>query len=1438
VASFWIKLCRGAEATNNLETGKTLHNKCLKFISSKFKVEPSAISSDFDAYSVVITVSEMSDTRKQAMRDFLLSFGTEITLRCGLPHKATGSTKQDSIFGCSGNKCLHLPKGLQGKEVLVIDTPVKVALHISCKTSLINSLNASGTHLTPSNSSGVCFNSQQASNKPSYVTMVESILNSCFVKELNSHVVHVADFGFRLPIKPGSANCPLNVLFTKMKRMSDLGINVELIQLDVAFSVPVGANRLVQFSCHRYPSKKRKRSLLRHSTVKMYPLHQLPRPGGKPILDNKVKGTVSLKKNIKSWDKEKPPVNIGNTDADDWLEEEDADRETVCLLYQHQDNSEKVVQHLCTRWNMVYSVKIYSTIAHLLLQSRARFPLTEKSMFSLGERTIAQLQSLLKHTDFVSKMSFKIVKDTGFLSRTEFSIRPHQKDSLRTRGHYNDFLLHVCLSAHDLCMGGEYEVKVNYIDSQMTQTKVMTLTSEALAYLKFTASIRFNRIYANPRATAWLQAHLSLLLITAGFAPEYRTKHLNNWLRDQDRMDPYERSSTLENPITKWSDPQPVHASLPVRTKSRLSRFFFKDLHFSRNGVNILHEFMGSYTTSDLNPMPSYEQFSLLDKLQLSVHMWTDIIPFLSQFMAKKVRKKDKKDVMRHSSLTQDPKEHFGDDTWWLTLGPNDAFTQHHMEKTQIPKDPVSRSIHALLHLGTFSDLHRPMFTILLFQFILRCHSDEIHLPRGRGKVPLKLQPLEQSPKRLLEKHGKGGATITTKDLHQLCTLLQVPARGTNRKKDYYLQALCKTFHFPCACVDFQLRDIKRHSSESKKINSILNDVLASDVVTQQPSTDSTANRFYRNIDNSTISIIALSRVAQKTQPQMIPSLTSKSGYKLLALCVNTSESQCEDNLRKFMHDKMSQISRVHNKFLTSHGLSNTMFRGAQSLEELETSHEFQILMTGQVTTIPKSMKFIPEIILPMVSLVYAMDITFYNKQKKKTHIYVHHQSRSITYTLDGLHVTPLIKCLILSFELNGEYSRNEPLLRAVPIRVRYNELSTRAYSGFVPGTFGGRRTPGTNARTILPDLKVTKNQPFLESMCKVMSELGSARQAHDLLALLSFVEELSSCATHFTGFSRNVTEQNSDLTLPLPTLVRMLRTTDSSKLCHKILCPFYCLKFKMLIGVLVLENKRKHTLFYGFNSRTKQVDCEKVTKYNVLDDRGHAIYFYATNTNTGFYTPREGHPARNLFRYKTLSTKYSHLSDTCLMEILAMFKEAHGIELLKEQELQDQSLRPHHKTAIMHTHVTSAISRGTTNTELLQMGKKHHALMLIFPHYNNRWEACIVHHPLQEESAAKSTLASFITHSSVAGEYNQHCIRGMSPVDCESAFYVILYTVIGHRTSSWKHFENSMQKLSTEEDLSHKVRLFVCNVVNGQTEKNFVPNWLEQMMQVHSATS
>ena len=1223
--------------------------------------------------------------------------------------------------------------------------------------------------------------------------------------------------------------------------MSDEGIKVELIQLDVAFSVPVREEKLVQFSCRRNNNQKSVDSLLNGSTVKVHPLHQLPNPHDEPIKAKHVKGTISLRKDIKRWNTERNSVNIGNSNNDEW-QEEDESRDVVCDLYRYQNNGEKRLHQISTYWNIVYSVKIYSTIAHWLLQTRSKFPLTEKQIFGIGNRSFIQLQSLVKNIGSVSKKGFAIVKKHGILSRIEFSIRPHHRDGLRTRGHYNDFLLHVFLAAHDLCMGTEYEFHFQYMDSLPTQIKVMTMISEALTYLRFSASNRFNMVYCNPRLTVWLRAHVSLLLITTGFAPEYGTKHLNNWLRDKDRWDPYERSWTLERPITglnaRLNGPQQNHTSLSSRTKEELRIFLSDTLHFSTEGIQTLHSFFDSYT-SNLNPMPWYEKFSLLNKLRLSRWILDEIIPHLSQFMARKVGEKYKRDRRWNHPLreTQDPKEQFNE-----LLRPSDTMTQDQMENTPLPTDPVSRSIHTLLQLGTFSDLHRPIFTILLFKFILRCHSDKILLPQGRGGGYLQLWPLEDRTISLLNKRVESGVGLSNNELQQLCALLKLHLVGANRKNDYYVQELCMKYHVPCAGVEFELKGIK-NSTNIKKMNNILNDVMKSDLVMLLPSKDSTSKRYHRNTDNSTITIMNLDRVAQVKEPQLIPIQTCNGGYELLARCVNLSKSPHEDTLRRFMHGKITKTPKLKNKFLSSNGLCSEEFKEADSLLELETSKDFKLLMTYEITTISKSMEFRPEIILPMASLAYEMDIIFYNKKENMTYIHVHYQSRSITYKIDGLEVTPLLKCMILSLELNGEYSRNNlsQCNSDMTIRVRYNEISMHTHPCFDPGIFDGRKISGKNARDILPDLRATKDQTFLDSICKLMSVLGhtasDALESHDKLGLGSFLEELSSCPTCFTGFGTSVTEEISQLSLPLSTLAKMLRTTDPSQLCHKTICPIFCLKFKVLIAVIVINKSEKVTFFYGFNSRTNQVECQRVPWYNVLIDRRHAMYLYSTNTNTGFYTPSEGHPARRLSYYKTLSTKYSHLSDTCLMEILRMFKEVHEIELLNQEELQDHRLRPLEKTAIIHTHIESVLRGGMTLMELLQIGITHHVLMLIFPYKNNMWEACIVHHPLQNKSIAKSKLAAFVGHGDDDSIYSQHCIRGMAPVNCETGFYIILYMVIGHRTNSLRHFTTSISSLSTEDNLSHKVRDWVYSAVNGETQMNYIPNWLGQILQVNSTT-
>ena len=152
-----------------------------------------SIFEDLDGLSVILTCEEpLTGDRRTALKDFLLIFGRR-ALQCGLPSKGTGSKTREGMFGCFGNKSHHLPHLLSGNEVLVLDTPIKIALHSSCKQKLIKCLHDEGIHLFPASAaSGVCFDSNAAASKPCYEKMVDAVIDSCTVQ--HTRVIHVAPF--------------------------------------------------------------------------------------------------------------------------------------------------------------------------------------------------------------------------------------------------------------------------------------------------------------------------------------------------------------------------------------------------------------------------------------------------------------------------------------------------------------------------------------------------------------------------------------------------------------------------------------------------------------------------------------------------------------------------------------------------------------------------------------------------------------------------------------------------------------------------------------------------------------------------------------------------------------------------------------------------------------------------------------------------------------------------------------------------------------------------------------------------------------------------------------------------------------------------------------------------------------------------------------------
>ena len=270
------------------------------------------ITADCDAFSFVIVADTMEPDVKKAIIQFLYVFGTSLS-SISIPSVAVAAGKPDSIFGSSRNKgCQHLESKIIGskfmsEESLVISSPVKLAIHYTCRESLISKLcnYPQQFPMEISTNMDICFNQNNAANKPSYGVLVDAILDSCFVRGINKYVLHVADIGTRFLIEcEDNGACPIQNMFHEVNKMRDMqGVSVEMTQLDIAFNIPTTKKSLIQcLHEHSHVNREQEHHYVTDSmSVDVWPLHTIQIKNEK--VDCKQRGSVRLKQ--KKWTKPK-----------------------------------------------------------------------------------------------------------------------------------------------------------------------------------------------------------------------------------------------------------------------------------------------------------------------------------------------------------------------------------------------------------------------------------------------------------------------------------------------------------------------------------------------------------------------------------------------------------------------------------------------------------------------------------------------------------------------------------------------------------------------------------------------------------------------------------------------------------------------------------------------------------------------------------------------------------------------------------------------------------------------------------------------------------------------------------------------------------------------------------------------------------------------------
>jgi len=198
------------------------------------------------------------------------------------------------------NSVLHL------SEVLIIDCPVKIAPHQSCKEDVKRRIEKMGFAVCLSSSYGRCFGHQKSTNKPSFGVVIDAIVNSCHVSSINKHVIHIGNVGMRHavgtapPVQAGNGVCQLQKMFKLIQHVRRHRIQVETTQLDIAFNLQ--SHDLIQWSAKKkkqtqsFPKHKSRPSIVLNISPEVWPIHSLVcLEGGGLASESQQKGTLRVK---------------------------------------------------------------------------------------------------------------------------------------------------------------------------------------------------------------------------------------------------------------------------------------------------------------------------------------------------------------------------------------------------------------------------------------------------------------------------------------------------------------------------------------------------------------------------------------------------------------------------------------------------------------------------------------------------------------------------------------------------------------------------------------------------------------------------------------------------------------------------------------------------------------------------------------------------------------------------------------------------------------------------------------------------------------------------------------------------------------------------------------------------------------------------------------
>ena len=1477
---------RGHDQTSDCDFRNLLFQSCQSIVAERDVTIAPSVKIDYDAISILISCNgSLQEQTKGSIKKFLLGFGC-FESAISVPQRGVLCYGDNSIFGCSRNKCQHLPREIQSSEVIVCNTPIKIAVPKSCKYRIIEYLRNAKFPVFSAPNHDICIDPMKTTNLPCYGLVIDAIINSCINQGKN--FIHVANVGMRIPIEaviePSDLTNPessIDRLFTNIKQLRlSHDITVEILQLDLAFTSQHPKGEFLTIHASKVRNNQNPNStVLNKSDLVIYPMYTTTYDASQNGKNKEKTGSVIIKTKNRSSNSSARTTFLGS----ECLNHYHPDHHFIFDKMKTSDSTEtETKENIEMNTNNVYSVKLYCNHFHCLSQIHGSIPKTQSNMYFLPERSVRQISSLLDAVLSTFRNTVDYTNSIGVGARSEVSIRPvieTDQSSLRLTGHLNDFLMIAYFSLLDAYRGA-YRVVKKSVSIEHTSARLTTLIQQLRPYLRLRASRPFNTAYPTESHSLWLQAQIGQIMNLAGFAQLFYHDYVIKWLKSVSCYDPYgDRKHHITPKPAAGNIIESCLETTSEKNEKEFSRLmkklisFLKEHNVSKDDCRHIQ----SYITTSSNGEDSLSCFTKLSypgKLKI-LALTDDIIPL----MANSESRNDTMDEVAKSGQRNDSGEverEYNDHDIECEGDFQDKFPEYPpMREYELlllqpnstkstTMNPYAQIIHSIDQLNKHIFFGSPAFNQYLFTFIIKCHQKNVSLPcqNTQSTNPKQLPDIGCDCMNILTQESP----ISLQQLKTICRSLSVPIIGINLKTEVLIKALSAHYLFPCSGVAYNTTDLQSNCSYFKHANSFLNEIMNKDnAITMPGPKPITHITIHKPVLNETFSILRKERLVTTaiTNYQREDKNDNNDGYASLASYLNLPS---HENLRQNISDYLKDNICFDNSFLLDTGLKNPVFEGTTNVQDIERKHGIRIKWptTANPDHVDQYFRFDPNVILPFISFIYEMDITFYDLPSGKTTMHTFNPSKkAVLYTFESLNVLPTFDTAIVIYHDNSLYS----VQNSTKSTQRKNTFRLLSHNHLYPN----------NSQNTMQTVKTLKDHKWKRSGTKTESLIKSLVKAmgvieykwmdynkqevidNDPFNFQAFLHEFSDTDEGWDRlmtilYSHDQTQYDNQSSIEKENFINRVISSDGQNN-HALVCPIFSLKFKISVTIWN-TNKPTTTHHYSYCNRKSVIKHDTCRGYqhhhvhiwgqllyitigtskSALKNYGHFISpctdsiseihpptLYNDSSSGQAPTP---HQSRVMYNHiRKLNLPYSPSN--------ANFRSLVSKSFVQELQMQlhdFDELRPDVSVVfdLNMTHIVS-MRNGLDNK------KQDFSCLISFPTARDKTK-CIpfIISSDNEDCMKKAKESSRKALHVLSGQYDrtemyEDIVNLTYPnMPLLGGFIFLVHMFVAQESNSPDQFENSILRLHREKDILEKVKLWTTKYLYNV---NVNPVWLNNIL-------